>query len=76
MKILEIRPNRSGLVECDGVEREVMLDLVRNAAVGDFVIVHAGCAIERLDCAEAEERLRLFAEWSGLPAALSPDKPL
>ena len=66
MKILEIRPDQSGRVEYDGVEREVMLDLVSSAVVGDYVIIHAGCAIERLDLAEAEERLRLFAEWSAM----------
>ena len=33
------------------------------AAVGDFVLVHAGYALTVIDEAEAQERLELFAEW-------------
>lgn len=49
-------------VEEAGVRREVRVDLIESVAVGDYVIVHAGVAIERLDAAEAEETRRLFAE--------------
>ena len=41
---------------------EVDLSLVAGVAVGDYVIVHAGYAIERLDRVEADARLALFAE--------------
>jgi hydrogenase expression/formation protein HypC len=49
-------------VEEGGVRREVRVDLIENVSVGDYVIVHAGIAIERLDAQEAEETRRLFAE--------------
>lgn len=52
-------------VEESGVRREVRVDLVEGVAVGDYVIVHAGLAIERLHPREAEETLRLFAEMFG-----------
>ncbi|MFC1536753.1 HypC/HybG/HupF family hydrogenase formation chaperone [Pseudomonadota bacterium] len=48
-------------VELGGVEREVSLALVE-AAVGDYVIVHVGIAISRLDEDEAARTLALFAE--------------
>jgi hydrogenase expression/formation protein HypC len=51
-----------GQVEEGGVRRDVRVDLVEGVAVGDYVIVHAGIAIERLDAEEAEETRRLFAE--------------
>ncbi len=47
-------------VEESGVRREVRVDFIEAPAVGDYVIVHAGIAIERLDPAEAEETLRLM----------------
>ncbi|MDH3365204.1 MAG: HypC/HybG/HupF family hydrogenase formation chaperone [Thermoplasmata archaeon] len=48
-------------VDFGGVMRQVNLSLV-NAKVGDFVIVHAGYAIEVLDKEEAEKTLQLFRE--------------
>ncbi len=55
-------------VEESGVRREVRIDLIESVSVGDYVIVHAGIAIERLDAREAEETRRLFAEMlSGDP---------
>jgi len=45
-----------------GTERNVALDLTENCRVGDYVIVHAGFAIARLDEKEAGETLKYFEE--------------
>ena len=67
MKVVEIE-GPVARVEESGVRRQVRVDLVEGVQVGDYVIVHAGIAIERLDAHEAEETLRLFAELlSGEP---------
>ena len=50
----------TGKVELCGLTTGVGLQLVEGAAVGDYVIVHAGFAIQKLDRQEAEETLRLF----------------
>lgn len=50
------------LCEIDGVQREASLMLVESVNVGDFVLIHAGFAIEKLDEADARETLRLFRE--------------
>ncbi len=52
-------------VEDRGVRREVRVDLLDELAVGEYVIVHAGVAIDRLDEVEAQETLRLFEQMSG-----------
>ena len=39
---------------------EVDLTLIRDPKIGDYVIIHAGYAIDLLDLEEAEERLKLF----------------
>lgn len=54
-------------VESAGVQMDIGLDLVDEAAVGDYVIVHAGYAIQRLSQDEAQETLaileRLRQSW-------------
>ncbi|MBI5489859.1 MAG: HypC/HybG/HupF family hydrogenase formation chaperone [Deltaproteobacteria bacterium] len=51
-----------GFAEFGGAERRVGLMLVPGARVGDWVLVHAGYAIQTLDEEEALESLRLFEE--------------
>jgi hydrogenase expression/formation protein HypC len=50
------------IIDAGGVEKRVSLALVAEAVVGDYVIVHAGYAISRLDPEEALRTLALFAE--------------
>jgi len=47
-------------VEFGGATREVYLDLVPEAAVGDYVVVHVGFAISRVNAEEAERTFRLL----------------
>jgi hydrogenase expression/formation protein HypC len=48
--------------EVGGIHSRVSIALIDPVAVGDYVIVHAGYAIARLDVEEAEKSLALFAE--------------
>ena len=63
---LEKIDGEKGIVTIGGVKREVGLQLVKDAKIGDYLIVHAGFAIQRLDEKEAEETLALFAEMERL----------
>jgi hydrogenase expression/formation protein HypC len=49
-------------IDVDGVKRSASLMLLEDAAVGDYVIVHAGFAIKKLDEASAMETIRLLKE--------------
>lgn len=60
-RIIEIGEHDMAMVEIGGVQRSVSLALV-DAVVGDYVILHAGIAISKLDEEEARNRLTLFAE--------------
>ncbi len=51
-----------GVGEFDGVRRRVRLDFVPQAQMGDYVIVHAGFAIEKLDEQQARENLEALQE--------------
>lgn len=50
-------PFRSGLVSFDGITRSINLSLVPEAGPGDYVLVHVGAAIARVDEAEAQQTL-------------------
>ncbi|HAX17494.1 MAG TPA: HypC/HybG/HupF family hydrogenase formation chaperone [Actinobacteria bacterium] len=60
-RIKEIK-NNSALISYMGLEREIDISLVPDAEIGDFVIVHAGFAIQIIDRNEAEKTLELFNE--------------
>jgi hydrogenase expression/formation protein HypC len=49
-------------IEVGGMARSASLMFVGNVAVGDYVLVHAGFAIHRVDPEEAEESLRLLRQ--------------
>ncbi len=59
-------------VEDRGVRRAVRVDLIEGVACGDYVIVHAGIAIERLDQVEAEETLRLLEQIADAERTAEP----
>lgn len=61
-RIVELLDGNACRVELGGVRKEISLALVDDAAVGDYVIVHVGYALTRLDPEEAERTLALFAE--------------
>lgn len=61
-----------GQVEFAGIRRECHLACVPEAQVGDYVVVHAGIAISRVDAYEAE---RLLRELQSAGEAISPPSP-
>ncbi|MEJ2039561.1 MAG: HypC/HybG/HupF family hydrogenase formation chaperone [Desulfosarcinaceae bacterium] len=60
-KITRIK-DQMATIDVDGVQREASLLLLEDAHVGDYVIVHAGFAIKKLDEEAALETLRLLRE--------------
>ena len=56
--------SRIARVQFGGVTREAYLDFVPDAAVGDYVMVHVGFAISRVDAEEAERTYRLLESLS------------
>jgi hydrogenase expression/formation protein HypC len=52
----------SGVIDAEGVRREVSLLLVPEAKIGEYALVHAGFAISVIDEREAQKGLEAFAE--------------
>ena len=61
VKVLQIDGLKAS-VELGGLVRQASIMLVPDTKVGDYVLLHAGFAIQKLDEREAEETLRLFTE--------------
>ena len=61
MKVVEIEGNK-GIVEYTGIKREVGLELLEGVKVDDWVIIHTGFAISKLNEEEAQETLSLLKE--------------
>ncbi len=61
-KIISIDENMRAIIDISGVQREVRLDLVDDTGIGDYVICHAGFAIQKLDEETAHEMLDCLKE--------------
>lgn len=64
---------RAGRVQFGGIVRQVRLDFVPEANPGDYVMVHVGFAISKVDESEAKRTYELLAEMGALESELPPD---
>ncbi len=65
-EVLEKKENGIALVEIGGVRKDISLMLTEGVEVGDYVLVHAGFAIETIDKYEAQKTLELLEEYARL----------
>ncbi len=63
-RVSQILDDDRAIIDIDGVQKEISLALVDDVAIGDYVIVHVGYALGRLDPAEARKTLELLKEMS------------
>ena len=67
----QLTAQNHAIVNLSGVRKEISLALVEDIAPGDYVIVHVGFALQKLDPLEAERTLAMFAKISALDNNLS-----
>ena len=67
-RVVALPAPETARIDLAGVQKEISLALVDDVQIGDYVIVHVGYALTKLDPEEAERTLRTFAE-AGLTAA-------
>ncbi len=63
MELIRVEGTR-GVVRQNGVELTVALDLLEGVKVGDYVVVHAGFAIQSMAPEEAREALAIFERFA------------
>ncbi len=66
-QVVELLTADQAIVEMEGVRKQISLALLDDVVVGDFVIVHVGFALSKVDAQEAEQTLALFAELAATP---------
>ena len=60
-KIIKI-DGKMAIVDIEGVTRQISLQLMENVAIGDYVLLHSGFAIQKMDEDEAKETLTLLRQ--------------
>lgn len=77
-KVLEIEDSsepRMGKASFGGIQKRVCLEWIPDVKVGDYVIVHVGFAISKMDEAEAMKTLKLFEQIDGALEELKIPEP-
>jgi len=67
--VTALLPDGMARVTLDGASLEISIALVEGVAVGDYVIVHVGYALSKIDPEEARRTLELFAQAAALVEA-------
>jgi hydrogenase expression/formation protein HypC len=62
VRVVELLPDAMAKVSLDGVTKTISIALVDDVAVGDYVILHVGFALSRLNAEEAERTLAMIRE--------------
>ena len=63
-KVIEISGNDLARIDIVGVQKDISTALIDNVTVGDYLLVHVGHAIGRIEPEEAEKTLAYLAEMS------------
>jgi hydrogenase expression/formation protein HypC len=69
VRVVEVLPNQQAVIDLSGVRKDISTALLDTVQVGDYVILHVGYAIGKLDTDEALRTLELFGELVMIDAA-------
>lgn len=67
-RVVELLADEQAIVEVEGVRKQISLALLDDVVAGDYVIVHVGFALSKVDAEEAEQTLALFAQLGAASA--------
>jgi hydrogenase expression/formation protein HypC len=65
VRVIELLPEQMAKVSLDGVTKTISVALVDDVCVGDYVILHVGFALSKVDAQEAERTLAMIREFAG-----------
>lgn len=65
-KVVKITAQQQAIVSVGGIEKEISLALVDDVQCGDYVIIHVGFALTRLDEQEAQKTISLLNQMAAL----------
>jgi len=74
VKVEKILADETAIVDIGGVKKEISVALIEDLAIGDYVIMHVGYALNKIDPDEAIKTLVLFNEMGVLEQAIDDHK--
>ncbi|CAD5375028.1 Hydrogenase maturation factor HypC [Rubrivivax sp. A210] len=75
VRVVELLADDNAIVDLAGIRKTISLALVDGVQVGDYVILHVGYALSRLDPEEAQRTLELFAAAKPAAPVTEPAAP-
>jgi hydrogenase expression/formation protein HypC len=69
VQIVQVLPDLQAIIDLGGVRKQISTALIDSVAIGDYVILHVGYAIGKLDPDEAQRTLAMFGELAVSQAA-------
>ena len=76
VKVEQILADEMAVVDIGGVKKEISIALIDDLVTGDYVIMHVGYALNKIDPEEAKKTLALFNEMGVLEQAIDDHKAL
>lgn len=61
-KVIKIYDSENAIIECFGVTKKVNVTFIDNVTLGDYLLIHVGFAIEKIDKKEGEETINIFKD--------------
>ncbi|MBN1005687.1 HypC/HybG/HupF family hydrogenase formation chaperone [Amphritea pacifica] len=74
VEVVEILDSDTAIADIGGVRKQINVALIEDLAVGDYVILHVGYALNKIDPEEACKTLELFAELGELQTAINDNQ--
>ncbi|MBN0988270.1 HypC/HybG/HupF family hydrogenase formation chaperone [Amphritea pacifica] len=74
VEVVEILDSDTAIADIGGVRKQINVALIEDLAVGDYVILHVGYALNKIDPEEARKTLELFAELGELQTAINDNQ--
>lgn len=75
VRVVQVLPDQQAIIDLGGVRKEISTALIDEVSVGDYVILHVGYAIGKLDPEEALRTLALFGELAAAESESESEMP-
>lgn len=60
--IIKIKNKSVAVIDFNGIKKNVSIEMINEPKIGDYVLVHAGFAIDKIESSEAQERIAIYKE--------------
>ncbi|MCS7230909.1 MAG: HypC/HybG/HupF family hydrogenase formation chaperone [Elusimicrobiota bacterium] len=62
MKVIELIDNNYAICEYEGIRKKVRIDLLKDVNIGDYVLIHVGFAIQKINVEDAQKTIKVYKE--------------